>query len=251
MSGKHLLLTSYLKKLRLPEFCSNFEEVARDAANANQSYEEYLFALVSQEVIKRDQNRRHRLIKQAQFPIKKTLTDFEFNAIPSLNEKKILQLSECDYIARKENIIFIGDGGTGKTHLAIALGLLACDKDFRVGFYSVAGLINQLVEARKELQLNRIMKKLSKLDLIVCDELGYLPLGQEGAHLLFQALSERYERRSTIVTTNLGFSDWGEVFPSDRAAGALIDRLTHHCHIIEMYGDSYRLKEGLSKKEAE
>jgi len=248
MTDKHLLLNSYLKKLRLPEICAHFEETARDAAKAGQSYEEYLLALVSLEIIKRDQNRHHRLIKQAKFSLKKTLSDFEFKALPNLNEKLILQLSECDFISRKENIIFIGDGGTGKTHLAIALGLRACEKDYQVGYYTVAGLINQLIEARNDLRLNRVMKKLSNFDLLICDELGYLPLDQEGAHLLFQVLSERYERSSSIVTTNLGFSDWGEIFPSERSAGALIDRLTHHCHIVEMYGDSYRLKEGLSKK---
>jgi len=249
MSNAHVLLSSYLKTLRLPVIAAMFEEVARDAAKENHSYEEYLLSLVSMEVIQRERNRRSRFIKQARFPMMKTLPDYEFKAVSNLNEKLILQLSTCEFIERKENIIFVGDGGTGKTHLAISLGVAACEKDFRVGFFSVAGLINQLVEARNQLVLNRFMRKLMRFDLLIADELGYIPLGAEGANLLFQLLSERYERRSTIVTTNLAFSDWSEVFPTDRAAGALIDRLTHHCHIIEMYGTSYRLKEGLSQRQ--
>jgi DNA replication protein DnaC len=249
MKNAHILLSSHLKTLRLPAIAARFEEVARDAARENQSYEEYLLSLVSMEVDQREKNRRTRLIKQARFPMIKTLAGYDFKALSNINEKQLLQLSTCEFIGRKENIIFVGDGGTGKTHLSISLGVAACEKDYRVGFFTVAGLLNQLVESRNQLMLNRFMRKLHRFDLLIADELGYIPLGSEGANLLFQVLSERYERRSTIVTTNLAFSDWSEVFPTDRSAGALIDRLTHHCHIIEMYGTSYRLKEGLSQRQ--
>ncbi len=251
MNDKNLLLRSYLKALRLPIIHSQYEEMARDAAKNKLSYEDFLLALVSMEVKQRDINRRMRLISQAKFPMNKLLSEFQFHSIPGLNEKQILQLAGCGYITRKDNIIFIGDGGTGKTHLAISLGIAACEKDFKVGFTTVAGLINLMLESRSELKLNRLMKRLNRMDLLICDELGYLPIDKEGAHLLFQVLSERYERKSTIITTNLAFSDWGEVFPSERTAGALIDRLTHHCHIIEMYGDSYRFKQGLDRRNQE
>jgi DNA replication protein DnaC len=244
-----LLLKSYLKTLRLPTILSHYEEVIRDAMRSNMNYEEFLIALVRMEVNQRDINRRTRLIRRAGFPLRKLLSEYKFSAISGLNERQILQLAGCEYIARKENILFIGDGGTGKTHLAIGLGLCACEKDYDTGFYTVAGLINQLLESQSESRLSRLMRRIGRYDLLILDELGYLPIDKDGANLFFQALSERYERGSTIITSNLAFSDWGEVFPSERAAGALIDRLTHHCHIIEMYGDSFRFKYGLSRRE--
>jgi len=244
-----MLLKSYLKSLRLPAMAAHYDEVVRDAMQHQQNYSEFLLALLQIEISQRDINRRTRLIRQAGFSIQKRLSQYQFSAIPSLNERVILQLAECDYIARKENILLIGDGGTGKTHLAIGLGISACEKDYRVGFYTVAGLINQMLESRSDLCLSRLMKRLLNLDLLILDELGYLPMDKEGGHLLFQMLSERNELGSSIITTNLAFRDWGEVFPSERTAGALIDRLTHHCHIIEMYGDSYRFKQGLSRRE--
>jgi DNA replication protein DnaC len=243
-----LLLKSYLKTLRLPAISAHYEEIIRDAMRSNLNYEEFLLALASIEVSQRDINRRNRLIRKAGFPFRKLLSDYQFSSIAGLNERQILQLAGCEYVARKENIIFIGDGGTGKTHLSIGLGICACEKDYDTAFYTVAGLINQMLESRTESRLSRLIKRISRLDLLILDELGCLPIDKEGANLLFQALSERNEKGSTIITSNLAFSDWGEVFPSDRSAGALIDRLTHHCHIIEMYGDSYRFKEGLSKR---
>jgi DNA replication protein DnaC len=243
-----LLMKSYLKTLRLPAISAHYEEVIRDAMRSNMNYEEFLLALVRIEVSQRDINRRNRLIRRAGFPLRKLLSDYQFRSIAGLNERQILQLAGCEYVARKENIIFIGDGGTGKTHLSIGLGMCACEKDYETGFYTVAGLINLMLESRTESRLTRLIKRISRLDLLILDELGYLPMDKEGANLLFQALSERYEKGSTIITSNLAFSDWGEVFPNDRSAGVLIDRLTHHCHIIEMHGDSYRFKEGLSKR---
>ncbi len=244
-----LLLKSYLKTLRLPAILTHYEEIIRDAMRSNMNYEEFLLALVSMEVNQRDINRRNRLIRRAGFPLHKLLSEYRFSAIAGLNERQILQLAGCEYVARKENILFIGDGGTGKTHLAIGLGLCACDKDYDTGFYTVAGLINQMLESQTESRLSRLMKRIGRYDLLILDELGYLPIDKEGANLLFQALSERYEKGSTIITSNLAFGDWGEVFPNQRAAGVLIDRLTHHCHIIEMYGDSFRFKQGLSQRE--
>lgn len=244
-----LLIKSYLKTLRLPAISAHYEEVIRDAMRSSLNYEEFLLALLSIEINQRDINRRTRLIRRAGFPLRKLLSEYQFSSIAGLNERQILQLAGCEYIARKENILFIGDGGTGKTHLSIGLGICACEKDYVTGFYTVAGLINQMVESRTESRLTRLIKRISRLDLLILDELGYLPIDKEGANLLFQALSERYEKGSTIITSNLAFSDWGEVFPNERAAGALIDRLTHHCHIIEMYGDSFRFKDGLSKRE--
>ena len=160
----------------------------------------------------------------------------------------VLELARCEFIVRRENLIALGPAGTGKTHLAIGLGLAACQKGMTVGFVTAAGLVNQLTEARDEKRLMRLQTSLAKLQLLIIDELGYVPLSQTGAELLFEVISQRYERGSIIVTSNLAFEDWTSVFGSERLTGALLDRLTHHVHILEMNGDSYRLKQSKARK---
>ena len=174
-----------------------------------------------------------RRIRAARFPSVKSLDSFDFPAIPSVNKALVMELARCEYVQRRENVIAVGNSGTGKTHVALGLGLAACQRGMSVGFTTAAGLVHELMEARDERRL---------LNLLIIDELGFVPLSPTGAELLFEVFSQRYERGSILVTTNLPFDEWTEVFGLERLAGALLDRLTHHVHILEMNGDSYRLK---------
>src|SRR6267154_2901921 len=187
-----------------------------------------------------DENERR--IKEARFSTVKSLDSFEFAAIPSLNKTLVLELARCEYVARRENVIAVGNSGTGKTHIALGLGLAACQKGLLVGFITAAALVHELIEARDEKRLLRLQRQLAGYKLLIIDELGYVPLSTTGAELLFEVFSQRYERGSTIVTSNLPFDEWTSVFASERLTGALLDRLTHHVHILEMNGDSFRFK---------
>jgi DNA replication protein DnaC len=243
-----LLLHSYLKRLRLPTIASNFLRFSQEAAKSNQPYERYLLALVEAEVQHREANAERKRIGQARFPTLKTLDAFDFAAIPAVNKQAILELTQCHYLEAKENVIFLGPTGTGKTHCAIALGIAACRQGKRVRFTTAAGLINELVEAQAQLRLSKLEAALLKLDLLILDEVGFVPFSKTGAELLFGVLSERYERRSIIVTSNLDFASWTEIFGDARLTGALLDRLTHQAHILEFQGDSYRFKESLRRQ---
>ena len=190
-----------------------------------------------------------RRIKQARFPTTKSLDSFEFKALPPLNKMMVMELARCDYINRYENIIAVGNSGTGKTHIALGLGLAACQKGLAVGFITASALVHELMEAADDKRLLRFQKKLAKYKLLIIDELGYVPLSPTGAELLFEVFSQRYERGSTIVTSNLPFDEWTQTFGSERLTGALLDRLTHHVHILEMNGESYRLKHSRKHKQ--
>ena len=180
----------------------------------------------------------------------KTFDTFDFIAMPGLNKMLVLELARCEYILRRENIIALGNSGTGKTHVALALGLAACQKGFSVGFTTAAALVSQLLEARDERRLLKLQRDLASVKLLIIDELGYVPLSPSGAELLFETFSQRYERGSTIVTSNLPFEDWTSVLGSERLTGALLDRLTHHVSILSMNGDSYRLKQSAGRRRA-
>ena len=188
-----------------------------------------------------------RRIKEARFPTVKSLDSFDFTAIPSLNKTLVLELARCEYIARRENVIAVGNSGTGKTHISLGLGL-AAQKGLSVGFTTAAALVHELIEARDDKRLLRLQRQLAAYKLLIIDELGYVPLSTTGAELLFEVFSQRYERGSTIVTSNLPFDEWTGVFGSERLTGALLDRLTHHVHILEMNGDSYRLKQSKQRQ---
>src|SRR5260370_14982134 len=183
-----------------------------------------------------------RRMKEARFPTVKSLDSFEFAAIPSLNKTMVLELARCEYVARRENVIAVGNSGTGKTHIALGLGLVACQKGLSVGFVTAAALVHELIEARDEKRLLRLQRQLAGYKLLIIDELGYVPLSTTGAELLFEVFSQSYELGSTIVTSNLPFDEWTGVFGSERLTGAVLDQLTHHVHILELNGDSYRLK---------
>ncbi len=191
---------------------------------------------------------RERRIRQARFPVVKSLDSFDFLAIPSLNKALVLELARCEFLARKENLLLLGNSGTGKTHVALALGLAACQSGHRVRFTTAAALLSELIEARDEKHLLRFQKQLAAYDLLIVDELDFVPLSKTGAELLFELVSQRYERTSVLVPSNLPFDEWTEIFGSERLTGALLDRLTHHVHILEMNGDSYRLKQSRRKR---
>ncbi len=244
-----LLLKSYLNRLKLPTVAVNYRRFSQEASQSNQPYERYLLALVEAEVHHREANSERKRIAQARFPVLKGLEDFNFAAIPALNKQVILELAQGHYIQARENAVFAGPTGTGKTHCAIALGVTACRQGKRVRFATAAGLINELIEAQAQLRLSKLETALLKLDLLILDEVGFVPFSKAGAELLFGVLTERYERGSVLVTTNLDFASWTEIFGDSRLTAALLDRLTHRCHIVEFQGDSFRFKESLRRKE--
>ena len=187
----------------------------------------------------------------ARFPTVKSFDTFDFAAIPSLNKPLVLELARCEYVVARDNIIALGNSGTGKTHVCLALGLAACQRGLSVAFATAAGLVHQLMEARDEKRLLRLQARFAAVKLLIVDELGYVPLSQTGAELLFEVFSQRHERGSTIVTSNLPFDEWTSVFGNQRLTGALLDRLTHHVHILEMNGESYRLKQSRARRRKE
>jgi DNA replication protein DnaC len=241
-------METYLKKLRLPSVAQHYRKMASQAAQSNLTHEQFLLALLEQQVQSQEENTRKARIKQARFPMPKTLEQFNFSALPNLNKALILRLAQGEYLGKFENIVLAGNSGTGKSHIAIALGMAACAQAKRVAFYTAADLVNALLEANAEYRLSRLEHKLQSLDLLIVDELGYLALDEKGVKLLFNVFNSRYERRSTLVTTNLPFKQWESIFQDTSMTVALVDRLTHHCHIIEMNGDSYRFKQSLKEK---
>lgn len=244
-----LLLDHHLKRLRLPTVARLFQQIARDAEAEGQTYERFLLALVEAEVQAREANTLRERIKKAKFPWGKDFEDYDFTAVPGLNRQRLLHLADGEYMKRHENVIFVGNQGTGKTHLAVALGRAACRQGKRVLFVPAATLANDLVEAQANCRLSRLEASLARIDLLVLDELGFVPFPAQAAQLLFGVLSARYERASTIITTNKAFSEWTGIFGDPALTGALLDRLTHHAHIVEVNGDSYRFKQSLKRAE--
>jgi DNA replication protein DnaC len=224
------------------------EKLAREAAANNEPYEAYLLRLTEVEVAARSANTLAARIRAAAFPVPKDFDTYDFSALPSLPKQKVLELARGDWIEQRYNCCLVGNAGTGKTHLATALGLAACRLGKRVRFFTAAGLVNQLEEAQQQHRLQRFLGQLDRADLLICDELGYLSFSRSGAELLFQVFAERYERRSLLLTSNLAFGEWGQVFQGERMTAALLDRLTHRCHIFEMNGESYRFRESMKAK---
>jgi DNA replication protein DnaC len=248
MSNQNLLLKTNLKLLRLPTISAEFEKVAREAATSNQDYEQYLLSLTELEVASRSANALQTRIRNASFPLHKDFDTYDFTAVPGISKQKILELARGEWLDQRFNACLIGEPGTGKTHLAIALGLAACRQGRRVRFFTAAGLVTKLETAQQAHQLDRLLTQLDKLDLLICDELGYLSFSRSGAELLFQLFAERYERSSLLITSNLAFADWGQVFQGERMTAALLDRLTHRCHIFEMNGESFRFRESMKSR---
>jgi len=241
-----LLLEHHLKELRLPTILREYDKVARQCAVEQVDYPRYLLRMTELELLDRERRATERRIRQAKFPVVKTMDSFDFLAMPSVNKTLVLELARCEFLARRENVLLLGNSGTGKTHIALAPGLAACQRGHRVRF-TAAALVGELIEARDDKKLLRFQKQIASYELLTVDEPGFVPLSKTGAELLFEMLSQRYERGSTLVTSSLPFQEWTEVLGSERLTGALLDRLTHHVHILEMNGDSYRLKQSRRK----
>ena len=243
-----ILLAHHLKTLKLPTFLREYEKQARQCAAEGLDHVQFLTRLVELELIDRERRMIERRIKAAKFPATKSLDSFDFKAIPKLNKMQVLELARCEWIERRENVIALGPSGTGKTHIGLGLGLAACQKGLSVSFTTAAALVHELMEARDERRLLRIQKQMATVKLLIIDELGFVPLSKTGAELLFELVSQRYERGATLITSNLPFDEWTEVFGTERLTGALLDRLTHHVNILEMNGESYRLAQSRARK---
>jgi DNA replication protein DnaC len=243
-----MLLKNNLKTLRLPTMLAEFAKLSREAADADESYEQYLLRLSEMEVATRSANAIAARIKAAGFPVLKDLDTYDFSVTPALNKQKVLELARGEWIEQHFNACLIGNAGTGKSHLATALGQAACRQNKRVRFFTAAGLVTALEEAQKQYRLDRFLAQLDKADLLIVDELGYLSFSRAGAELLFQVFADRYERGSILITSNLPFGEWGQIFQGERMTAALLDRFTHRCHIFEMNGESFRFRE--SSKQA-
>ncbi|MBE0599874.1 MAG: ATP-binding protein [Burkholderiaceae bacterium] len=240
-----VLLQHNLNALNLTNMARHIEQHLRQARDGGIDYPQFLLELTDLELRIRSDNREKRRLKEAKFPLLKPMEVFDFEATPALDKRLVRELATGAYLKEKRNVILLGKSGTGKTHLATALGIEACRQSRSVRFVTGYALANELIEARTEKNLGRLIGKYARLDLLILDELGYVPFSKEGAELLFQILAERYERGSVIITTNLGFADWTQVFGDANMTAALLDRLTHRAHIIECTWDSYRLKQTL------
>lgn len=246
-----VLLEHYLKQLRLPTILREYAKLAEQCAQEGVDFQRFLLRLVELEMTERERRSTERRIQAAKFPVTKSLDTFDFLVLPSLNKKLVLELARGEWIERRDNVLALGNSGTGKTHIALALGLAACQQGFRVRFTTAAALVHELIEARDEKRLLRFQKNLIRQELLIVDELGFVPLSKTGAEMLFEIFSQRYERAATLVTSNLPFAEWTEILGSERLTGALLDRLTHHIHILEMNGDSFRLTTSKQKRLSE
>ncbi len=247
-AAMNAMLLDNLKMLRLSTMIQNLAAKLRQAKEGKIAYEEFLLNLTEIEVQVRRENGRKRRTREAGFPLLKPLETFDFEAATDLDVRYIQELTTGEYIEEKRNVIFLGKSGTGKTHLATALGMEACTSGYRTRFVTGCGLANELIEARDEKILSRVIKRYAGYGLLIIDELGYVPFSKEGAELLFQVLAERHEKRPVIITTNMGFGDWTQIFGDPNLTGALLDRITHKAHIINCTWESYRLKETLKNK---
>jgi len=248
-AGTHILLKENLKALKCTHMASQLESLVRHAKEGGLNYDEFLLNLTDTELQSRAESRLKRKLKGAPFPLMKTLETFDYSAAPKMDKRLIRELDTGEYLQKKRNVIFLGRSGTGKTHLATGLGVSACRAGTSTRFVTGCTLANELLEAQSERTLSRVIQRYARYGLLVLDELGYVPFSKESAELLFQVLAERHERGSVVMTTNLGFADWTQVFGDPTLTAALLDRLTHKAHIINCTWESYRLKETLKAKQ--
>jgi DNA replication protein DnaC len=241
-------IRQYCKAVRVPAIAANFVTMAEEAVRDNHSHVRYLEALLALECDERDRHAIQNRLRDAQLPRVKTLEEFDFGQAPHLPAAKIRELAEGGYIERSEPVVFIGECGTGKSHLASGLCVAACRQKRRARFVTAAALVNELMEAKQNHQVRKAMAKWQRFELVVIDEIGYVPLADVGAEFLFQVISERAERAAIVVTTNLPFSEWTTVFPNPRLCKALLDRITDRAHIIDTGPDSFRFKRTLAKR---
>lgn len=247
-AGMNALLTENLKILKLSAMKRDLESCLRQAKQDHTGYDEFLLNLTEVEVLYRQENGYKRRLAEARLPQVKPLESFDFGAASNLDARLIKELSGCEYVQTARNVIFMGKSGTGKTHLATGLGIEACKKGIKTRFVTGCGLANELIEARDEKGLSRVVKRYASYGLLIIDELGYVTFSREGAQLIFQVLAERHERSPVIITTNMGFGDWTQIFGDANMTAALLDRITHKAHVINCSWESYRLKETLKNK---
>ena len=238
------MLAQHLKALKLQAFLSEFDRLAEQCAAEGLDHSDYLLRLAELELVERERQMVERRIKAARFPAIKSLESFDFAAVPSLNKNVVMDLARSEYIAHHDNILIVGDSGTGKTHIAIALGLAACQQGFSVGFITASSLMHQLMEADDERRQARLKRKLAGYKLLIIDELGFVPLSLTAIEIL----SQRYESGSTLITSGLPFAEWSTIFGSERLTAAVLDRLTHNGHVLEIHGESYRLKHARQRR---
>lgn len=249
MSAKAtVLLEHHLKQLKLPTVLREYAPLAAACTKDRADYPTYLLRLTERELLDREKRAAERRLRAACFPVVKTIDTFDFKAQPSLNEPLVRELLRGEYLDQRENVLLLGNSGTGKTHLATALGFAACAQGRKVRFYTVTQLVTELLEKREDRSLKRLLVQLERQQLLILDELGYVPFSKAGAELLFDVVSRAYERQSLLVTTNLPFESWVEVLGSERLTGALLDRLTHRVQILEANGESYRLSEAKRRR---
>ena len=237
---REAVLSEHLRGLKMPGAAKEYQGLARQARDGSWDYEEFLRHVLEAEMRSRQERTSARRLQEARFPDIKTLDQMDWEALKGISRTKLLELASCAYLNRAEDVILAGPIGTGKTHIAIGLGVEAARRRFRVSFTRAAELVRMLLEARDERLLGRLHQRLERADLLIVDELGFVPFDRAGGELLFNLLSERYERRSTLVTTNLAFSEWVQVFGDAKLTTALLDRLGHHSHILTTRGSSYR-----------
>ena len=246
--GTQMELQANLKALNLTTVARHLERTVRQARESGVDYEDFLLELTSTELATRAENRLKRRLQESKFPLVKPLETFNLDAVPDLDLRLFREMASGRFIQERRNVVFLGRSGTGKTHMATALGIEACRQSYRTRFVTCYALVNELIEARAEKNLQRLISRYARVDLLILDELGYVPFSKEGAELLFQVLAERHEKGSVIITTNLGFADWTKVFGDSVMTAALLDRITHKAHIINCSWESYRLKQSLKER---
>ena len=241
-------IKEYCKILSLPQVALSYEKESENAAKAKLSYQEYLYKVLQNQVVVRVDNSINAKIKKAKFPFIKSIEEFDFSFQPQVEEKLLRELCNLNFLSESKNIIFIGPPGVGKTHLSVSIGLKAAQARKRVLFFTAEDLINELISAEMSRRLQEYIDSLSRIDLLIIDELGYLEIGKHAASMFFKLISKRYERTSTIVTSNKPFEEWGEIFGDEVVATAILDRLLHHSYPFLIQGKSYRVK-GLFNKQ--